>query len=125
MKKHICNKKNGLHYTLGEDGYYCPNLVLPAQKFEIGRFGRMHLDYLKKHKKVLYNELFSSCRLNEYLHDIDTQALEMFRLLVKQYAAAQGITEQLKAENQMEWVGRMNNIRSCAEEVILNEIIYK
>lgn len=124
MEKHIYDETNGLHYTLGEDGYYYSDLVLPEQKYEIGRFARMHLDYLKKHKRTVYNEFLLSGRLNEYLHDVDSQAKEMFDLLVKQYAENQGITEQLKAEKQIEWVARMNNIRNSVESVICTDIIY-
>ncbi len=123
MEKHIYDETNGLNYTLGEDGYYYPDLVLPEPKHEICRFGRMHLDYLKKNKRAVYNEFLISGRLNEYLHDVDLQAKEMFDLLVKQYAASQSVTEQLKAENQMEWVGRMNNIRACAKEVVIKAVV--
>lgn len=125
MEKQIYNKENGLHYTLGEDGYYYPNLALPEQKYSIGRFGRMHLDYLKNHRKIVYTRLLVTGKLNNYIHDIDVQAQEQYETLIKQYAKAQGVTEQLKAENQLEWVGRMNNIKACAEEVILKEIVYK
>lgn len=124
MEKHIYDEKNSLHYTLGEDGYYYPDLAQSEQKYEIGRFERMHLEYLKNHNKAIYSELLISGRLNEYLHDIDMQAKEMYERLITQYAEAQGVTEQLKAENQMEWIGRMNNIRNCVEEVVLREQIY-
>ena len=116
---------NGLHYTCGEDGYYYPDITLPGEKYEIGRFGRMHHEYLKKNKRALYTQLLTSGKLNEYLHNIDTQAQEMYELLMKQYVKKQGITEQLKVENQMEWVGRMNNIKACAEETVMNELIYQ
>ena len=125
MGKHIYNDKNGLNYTLGEDGYYYPDLVLPEEKYEIGRFGRMHQKYIQKHKQGLYFSLLTSCKLIEYFHDIDEQAQDMFELLIKQYAKKQGVMEQLKVENQMEWVGRMNNIRACAKETVMNELIYK
>lgn len=124
MGKHIYDEKNGLQYTLGGDGYYYPNIVLLEQKYEIGRFGRKHADYLKKHKNSTYTALLCSGRLNEYLQDIDTQAQEMYERLIKQYSKVQGITEQLKEENKMEWVGKMNNIKNCVEEVVLREQIY-
>ena len=124
MEKHIYDEKNGLNYTLNEDGFYYPDIALPEQKYEIGRFGLAHADYLKKHKKVVYREFLFSGRLNDYLHDIDVQAQEMFELLMRQYAKAQGVTEQLKSENQMAWVGKMNNIKACVEEVIFNKLIY-
>lgn len=125
MQKQIYNKGNGLHYTLGQDGYYYPNLTLPEQKYVIGRFGRMHLNYLKNQRKTVYSQLLVTGKLNDYLHNIDVQAQERYETLIKQYAETQGITEQLKAENQLEWVGKMNNIKSCAEEVILKEIVYR
>lgn len=103
--------------------YYLPNLVLPTGNYEIGRFGRMHCKFLKQHRKITYTNLMTSGKLNQYLHDIDTQVQEMFELLVKEYAERQGITERLKTDNQMEWVGKMNNIRSCVEEVVLHEMI--
>jgi len=124
MEKHITNEKTGISYTLKGD-YYIPDLRLPGTAHEIGRFGRIHLKYLKEHKRLVHLELLTSGRLSAYLHDIDTQAQEMFDRLVKEYAERQGITERLKAENQMEWVGRMNNIRAAAEEFVLSEIIYR
>lgn len=124
MEKHTYDEKNGLQYTLGGDGYYYPNLVLLEQKYEIGRFGRKHADYLKKHQNSTYTALLCSGRLNEYLQDIDTQAQEMYERLIKQYSKVQGITEQLKEENQMEWVGKMNNIINIAEEITMSELIY-
>lgn len=96
MEKLIYDEKNGLHYTLGEDGYYYPNLVLTEKKFNIGRFGRKHLDYLKKHKRVIYNELLSSRRLNEHLQIIDTRALEQYKLLIKQYAERSSLKPKIR-----------------------------
>ena len=125
MQKQIYNKGNGLHYTLGQDGYYYPNLAFPEQKYTIRKFGRMHLDYLKNHRKTVYSQFLVTGKLNDYLHNIDVQAQEQYETLIKRYAEAQEITEHLKAKNQLEWVGRMNNIRACAEEVILKEIVYK
>lgn len=125
MKKHIYDERNGLHYTLGEDGYYYPDLALPEQKYEIGRFGLQHLNYLKNHKKIVYTELLESGKLNAFLHDIDTQAYEMYNRLIVQYAEVQGVTEKLKAENQMEWVQRMNNICNAVSEVVNTKIVFR
>ena len=86
--------------------------------------GQRHLQYIKRHRRVLYKNLLTSGKLNGYLSDLDKQAEDMFSRLVKQMAECEGVTEQLKAENQMEWVGRMNNIRSRAKEVINNELIF-
>ena len=90
----------------------------------IGLFGRRHLDYLKQHRRVTYLNLLTSGRLNSYLADIDRQAQERLERLIEGMKQAQGITEQLKAENALEWVGRMNNIRACAMEIVNTEIIY-
>lgn len=122
MEKHITNEQTGINYTLVGD-YYIPNLSLPEEKYEIGRFGRAHLKYMKEYKRLAYTELLTSGRFSAYLHDIDTQAQEMFDWLVKESAKQQGVTERLKAENQMAWVGRMNNIRSAAEGVVMSEIV--
>ena len=124
MEKRITNKKTGISYTLQGD-YYIPDLILPAEGHEIDRFGRLHQKYLKEHKRLAYTELLTSGRMNAYLHDIDTQAQEMFDRLVKEYAERQGVTEQLKMENQIQWVGIMNNIRNVADEVVLSDMIYK
>ncbi len=98
---------------------------LPAEKEQpIGLFGRRHLDYLKQHRRVTYTNLLTSGRLNSYLADIDRQAQERLERLIEGMKQAQGITEQLKAENALEWVGRMNNIRACAMEIVNTEIIY-
>ena len=105
--------------------YYLPDLVLPKQKdFFFGRYGRLRLTYLKNHKKVLYINLLTSCKLSPYLAEVDEQAKQMLETLMKQMAEQQGVTEQLKASNQMAWVRAMNNIKACAEEIILSEIIY-
>ena len=90
----------------------------------IGMWGRKRLDYLKKHRQALYTTLLVSSKLNSHLVEIDNQASEMFYLLMKQLAEKEGITEQLKAEDQMAWVGAMNNIRNAVEEIVLNELIY-
>ena len=114
-----------LTYTKHSD-YYLPDLALPedTEKRSIGIYGQRHRQYLKTHRKVVYTQLLTSGRLYSYLADIDEQARERLNLLVKQMAEQQGVTEQLKAENQMEWVGRMNNIRQGATEIVNTEIIY-
>lgn len=105
--------------------YLLPDLTLPEQEqFFFGRYGRMRLAYLKNHKSGLYSNLQLSCQLNEHLAKNDKQANEKLKSLMKQMAESQGVTEQLKADDQMAWVGAMNNIKSCAEEIVLSEIIY-
>ncbi len=125
MDKYIYDNSNGLWYELQGD-YYIPCLVLPAEKEErhIGVWGHRHLQYLKENRKVLYTDLLTSSKLNSYLADIDKQTEEMFSRLVKQMAMRESVTGQLKADNQMEWVARMNNIRSRATEVVNTDLIY-
>lgn len=123
MDKYIYDEKNGLWYELQED-YYLPCLKLPKEESRhIGVWGQRHLRYLKQHRKVLYSELLISGKLNSYLADINEQAEEMFSRLVKQLAEKEGLTEALKAENQMLWVQKMNNIRNAAMEVVSNDLI--
>lgn len=125
MGKMIFDKTNGLLYEKKED-YYLPYLSLPTEKDKpIGLWGQRHLRYLKEHKRLFYLNLLTSGRLNEYLVSVDEQAENMFFRLVKAYADRQGVTERLKTENQLEWVGRMGNIRACAREVANAEIIYR
>ena len=125
MDKYIYDEKNGLWYELQGD-YYLPCLKLPKEESRhIGVWGQRHLRYLKQHRKVLYSELLISGKLNDYLADLNEQAEEMFSRLVKQLAEKEGLTEAIKAENQMLWVQRMNNIRSAAMEVVSNELIYR
>lgn len=124
MEKVIYDEKNGLWYELQGD-YYIPCLKLPEEEQQpIGIWGQRHLRHIKQNRKVLYLNLLTSGKLNGYLADIDKQAEEMFSRLVKQMAEREGVTEQLKADNQMEWVSRMNNIRNRATEIINKEIIY-
>lgn len=123
MENRIYDEKNGLWYAK-QGEYYLPELALPSEEEKpIGIWGQRHLQYLKEHKQLVYLNLLTSGRLNEYLVSIDEQAEDMFFRLVKEYAHRQGVTEQLKAENQLLWVGRMNNIRSCVREVVEEEII--
>ena len=124
MEKVIYDEKNGLWYELQGD-YYIPCLKLPEEEqHPIGVWGQRHLRYIRQHRKVLYTNLLTSGKLNGYLVDIDKQAEEMFSRLRKQMAEREGVTEAPKAENQMEWVGRMNNIRSRATEIVTNDLIY-
>lgn len=125
-KKHIHDKANGLDYTLVND-HYLPNLTItaPAEQHPIGRRGRLHKNYLKEHHPIRYNQLVLSGELGSYLAKLDEQAEEQLALIVQQMQEAEGVTEALKAANQMEWVQRMNNIRNRAEEIIYNEIVYK
>ena len=125
MEKHIYNKQTGISYTLHGD-YYLPDLTLSdgEKGAEIGVYGQRHLRYIKQHKKALYLNLLTTGKLSGYLADIDKQAEEMLFRLVKQVAEREGITEQFKADNQMEWVARMNNIRQRATEIVNTEIIY-
>ena len=124
MDKYIYDDKNGLWYELQGD-YYIPCLILPAEKEQpIGLWGQRHLRYLKEYHRNTYTTLLTSGRLNTYLADIDKQAQERMERLIEHMKRAQGITERLKAENALEWVQRMNNIRACAKEIIEKEIIF-
>ncbi len=124
MKKHITDTKTGISYTLQGD-YYLPDLSLPAEEeIPIGVWGQRHAAFLKNHQRGVYNEFLVSGKLQQYLAQIDRDAQEMFDLLVRQLAEQEGITETLKAENQMEWVQRMNSIRNRATEIVNNELIF-
>lgn len=123
MKKTIFEQMGGT-YTLQGD-YYLPNITLLTEENKpMGIWGQRHLRYLKQHRKVLYTNLLTSDKLNSYLADINEQAEDMVLRLVKQLAEREGVTEQLKVENQMEWVGAMNNIRHRAMEIVNTELIY-
>ena len=123
MEKYIYNEQNGLWYELQGD-YHIPCLVLDEEDTQpIGMWGRKHLRYIKEHRPVIHTTLLLSGKLNSHLAEIDNRATEMFERLMKQLAENEGITEQLKAQDQMVWVGAMNNIRSAVEEIILSEII--
>ena len=124
MNKHITDEKTGISYTLQGD-YYLPDLALPPEEEQpIGVWGQRHLRYIRQHKRLLYSNLLTSGKLNSYLADIDRQAEEMFSRLVKQMAEREGVTEKLKAENQMLWVGKMNAIREAATEIVNSDLIY-
>ena len=124
MEKYIFDERNGLWYELQGD-YYLPCLKLPeGEQQPVGLWGQRHLRYIIQYRKVLYTNLLTSGKLNGYLSDLDKQAEDMFSRLVKQMAECEGVTEQLKAVNQMEWVARMNNIRSRATEIVNHDIMY-
>ena len=124
MEKYKFDGNNGLWYEL-QGNYYLPCLKLSEEEqVHIGIWGQRHLRYLKKHRKVFYADLLTSGKLNCYLADIDRQAEQLFLRWVKQIADPAGMTKTLKASDQMEWVGQMNNIQSCATEVVNSELIY-
>ena len=124
MGNRIYDENNGLWYAKQGD-YYLPELALPLEEEKlIGIWEQRYLWYLKENKQLIYLNLLTSGRLNEYLTSVDEQAEDMFFRLVKQYADRQGVTEQLKVENQLLWVQKMNNIRACVREIVENEVIY-
>lgn len=124
MAKTIFEEMGGTYTQIGD--YLLPDLELPEEKQQpIGVWGQRHRRYLKEHRRATYATLLTSGKLNGYLADIDRQAEELFSRLVKQMAKAEGITEHLKADNQMEWVRRMNNIRNRAMEIVNSELIYR
>ena len=124
MKQYFENESTNIHYTLQGD-YYLPDLKLPAEEQKpVGIWGQRHMRYLKRHRKLLYYNLLTGGKLNGYLYDLDQQAEEMFFRLIRETAEREGITERLKAENQMEWVKRMNSIRSAAAETVNAELIF-
>ena len=124
MEKYIYDEKTGISYTLQGD-YYLPDIALSTEEQQpIGVWGQRHLRHIKQHRKVLYLNLLTSGKLNEYLSDLDKQAEEMFSRIVKQMAERERVTEKLKADNQMEWVGRMNNIRNRSIEIVNAENIF-
>ena len=124
MKKTIFEEMGGIYIRHGD--YLIPCLTLPEEEEQrfIGVWGQRHLRYLKEHRRRVYLNLLTSGRLNDYLADIEEQAQERFERIVEQMKQAQGITEQLKEENQMEWVARMNNIQACAGEIVDTELIH-
>ena len=124
MAKTIFEEMGGTYTQVGD--YLLPDLKLPEEEhLPIGVWGQRHRRYLKEHRRATYATLFAGGKLNSYLADIDRQAEELFSRLVKQMAEAEGVTEQLKADNQMEWVGRVNNIRNRAMEIVNSELIYR
>lgn len=124
MKKHVFDESNGLWYELNGD-YYIPVLTLSSEEQRpIGKWGRMHRDYLKEYRPIRYNDLILSGQLWTYLVVLDEQAQNRFEVIIDQMKASEGVIEELKAADQMAWVGAMNSIRNRAEEIILREMIY-
>ena len=124
MKQHYIDEKTGISYTLQGD-YYLPNLTLPAEENKpIGILGQRHLRYIRQYRKVFYTNLLTSGKLNSYLADVDEQAEDMFFRLVEQMVKREGITEKLKSEQPMEWVGKMNALREAATETVNAEVIF-
>ena len=123
MNESLFKQLGGAYHE--ENGYLIPDLLLPAEEEQpIGIWGQRHLDYLKQYCKVTYTTLLTSGKLNAYLISIDRQAQERFERLIEGMKQAQGITEQLKSENALEWVGQLGNIRACAREIVNKEIIF-
>ena len=122
MEKSLFEQMGGTYTQQGD--YVLPNLILPAENQPIGIWGQRHARYLKQYHKIVYYNLLTSRKLDSYLADIDKQAEDMFFRLVNEMAKQQGVTEQLKASNQMAWVGKMNAIRNSAMEIINTELIY-
>lgn len=123
MKKQIYDEKNGLSYTLHGD-YYLPDLELNEEEPVYGKYGIMRKQFLKEHRSAKYQYLVLTGKLTEHLNQVDKEAREKVEMLVEQMAERWGVTEELKTQNQMEWVRRMNNIKANAEEIALKEIIY-
>ena len=120
--KSLFEQNGGTYSTVS--GYAIPNLVLPDEsEYSIGLWGKRRLDYLKKHRRILYVNLLTSGKLTEHLRETDETVFERRERIIKQMMEAQGVTEQLKAENAMLWVGKVNNIRACADEIIRDELI--
>ena len=123
MSKTLFEQMGGTYTQVGD--YLLPNLTLPEEEQKpIGIWGQRHLRYIRKHKVSLYAELLTTGKLNDYLADLNEQAEAMFSRLVKQLSEKEGVTETLKAENQMLWVQGMNNIRNAAMEIVTNDLIY-
>ncbi len=123
MKESITDERTGITYRrVGE--VYLPNLISLDTNYPIGIWGQRHKDYLLENHRLFYYNLLTTGKLNSYLHEIDVSAKEMYDRLIKQMAEQEGITEQLKAQNQMDWVGKMNNIASRVKEIVNAEIIF-
>ena len=123
LRKKIHDDNNGLDYVLVGD-YYLPVLSLPEETRPIGCWGMLRKEYLKEHKSGMYSCLRMTARLDSHLADVNEQAQERFELIEAQMRSAEGVTEDLKAQNPMEWVRRANNIRNRAQEIVLNELVY-
>ncbi len=123
MEKSLFEQNGGTYRQVGD--YFLPNIAVPEEETQpIGVWGQRHLRYLKQHRKILFTNLLTSGKLNSHLAEIDKQATDMCFRLVKELAVKEGVTEQLKAENQIEWVARMNNIRNRATEIVNTDLIF-
>jgi len=123
MKKHIYDESNGLSYTLHGD-YYLPDLAVNEEEPTYGKYGMLRKQFLKMHRPARYQYLLMTGELIAYLNRVDQEAREQVESLMKQMVERQGVTEQLKMQNQMKWVGLMNSIKVCAEEIVLQELVY-
>mgnify|MGYP000842065777 FL=1 len=122
METHIYDEKNGLSYTLHGD-YYLPDLVLNEEEPTYGKYGMLRKQFLKEHKSARYQYLLLTGKLNEHLNQIDQEVREQVETLMEQMTEKQGVTEELKAQDQMEWVRLMNNIKASAEEIVLKNMV--
>ena len=116
--------KNGIDYVLVGD-YYIPDLKFPEEERPIGKYGRMHRKYLRENKPMLFNDLVLSCQFWTYLADINEQAQDRLQVIISQMQKAESVTEKMKESNQWEWIQRMGSIHNRAEEIVLNELIYR
>ena len=123
MKKHIYDESNGLSYTLHGD-YYLPDLAVNEEESTYGKYGMLRKQFLKEHRPARYQYLVMTGELTGHLNQVDQDAREQVEILVKQMAEKQRVTEQLKMQDQMKWVGLINNIKACAEEIVLKESVY-
>lgn len=123
MKKQIYDEKNGMSYTLHGD-YYLPDLVLNEEEPTYGKYGMLRKQFLKEHRSARYQYLLLTGKLNEHLNQTDQEAREQVEMLMEQMTEKQGVTEELKAQDQMKWVRLMNNIKASAEEIILKNMVY-
>ena len=123
MKKQIYDEKNGMSYTLHGD-YYLPDLVLNEEEPTYGKYGMLRKQFLKEHRSARYQYLLLTGMLNEHLNQTDKEAREQVEMLMEQMAEKQGVTEELKVQNQMKWVRLMNNIKASAEDMVLRETLY-
>ena len=123
MKKHIYDESNGLSYTLHGD-YYLPDMAVYEEEPTYGKYGMLRKQFLKEHRPARYQYLLMTGELMAHLNRVDQEARELVEILMKQMKEKQEVTEQLKMQDQMKWVGIMNNIKACAEEIVLKEIIY-
>ena len=125
LKERFIDERTGIEY-MRYSNYYLPNLIMPMENtnYQIGKYGRMKLKYLKNHKKAEYFNLLMDCKLNRYLHEIDIACNDRINSIISKLAKQENVTEELKATNQLEWVQAMNSIKNRAEESVFNEIIY-